>query len=165
MVNEEVLSTYYSEMAETLNSMIPIDWKRVVMLAEVEKDWSTTTFYFISEDDNVYHWGDIFDKLGGDEDEFDELFEELEEINEAFWNEFNEAGVEVWNAFTFDLTSEGTFKINFDYDDNIHNVGTRERHLRWAYNMIGLVPKDENGKELLKAYLVAQGREEEIEKI
>ena len=159
MIEEKILTEYYSEIANKLNELIPIDWKRVAMYTEVDDGWSTTTFYFIAEDDIVYHWGDIFEKLGVDENEFDESFDELSDINEEFWNEFKMAEVDLWSSFSFDMTLDGKFKVEFNYnnlDEEIGPVGSKEI---WAYDTLGLIPKDKHKRAQLCEWLEKQGKD------
>ena len=151
MINESKLSKYYSAIADKLNELIPIDWTHVVMRTLVDDGWSSTTFYFYNEDGKVYHWGDIFEELGADEDEFDECFDELSELNEAFWEEFEDED-DVWTSFTFDLTSDGRFKVEFDYDAIDYDIGGTAREVRWAYDRLNLIPGDDYEKKLLREY-------------
>ena len=162
MIDESILSKYYSLIGQTLNDLIPIEWKRVAMLAEVDDGWSSTTFYFLTEDGTAYHWGDIFEELGVDEDEFDEAFDELSELTVDFQEEFKNAGVDVWSSFTFDMKEDGSFKVDFNYDRLDMEAGTHTRHTIWAYETLGLIPEDDYTKKLLKEYLAGKGREDEI---
>lgn len=158
MIEESKLTQYYEQIANKLDELIPIDWKRVAMYTEVDDGWSTTTFYFIAEDDIVYHWGDIFEKLGVDEDEFDERFDELSDINEEFWNEFKIAEVDLWSSFSFDMISDGKFKVEFNYNDLDEEIGSVGRKKIWAYDMLGLIPKDNYDRKQLHKWLEKKGK-------
>ena len=68
------------------------------------------------------------------------------------WNEFKKADEKTWYTFTFTLESDWRFNAEFGYELN-EEIGDFERRILWAYNKIGLIPKDEYAKSVLERLL------------
>jgi conserved hypothetical protein len=153
MINENNLNKYYSEIAEKLGEIIPIEWNRIVMYAEEFGTANSTSFYFYTEDGNKINYsGDIPNEFSVSRDTFKPLLRELREIVRNLWKEFKNVGEATRNSLTFYLESDGKFKIKFNYEIN-DKIGLLEREIRWAYDELGIVPEDEYGKKLLDEYL------------
>lgn len=152
------MKMYYSEIASKLDEIIPCEWERVVLYAEENGSVSSGSFYFYTEDSKYFYSENIWEEFEVDEDEFDELKDELMNIIERLWLEFKESGEDVWSSFTFDLNKDFKFKVEFSYEDN-SGLGRMEKVLRWAYDYLGIVPKDNYRKQLLREYLEEQGKE------
>lgn len=158
MIEEKVLNEYYSQIAGKLDEMIPYEWNRVVLYAEETGDVSTGSFYFYTSDNEV-HWSeDIPKEYGIDKAEFRMCQVGLWQINENLWTEFKNAGEPIWFAYVFELDSERKFKIRYIYEKDEKLTATGRR-IRWAYDELGIVPKGEFGRKLLKEYLEEQGKE------
>ncbi len=52
MIKESDLNKYYAEIANQLNEIIPVEWKRIIMYAEDLGDSSSVSFYFYTKEDN-----------------------------------------------------------------------------------------------------------------
>lgn len=157
MVNEKKLTKYYSEIAQKLDEMIPIDWNRIVMYAEELGDVRTAFFYFYTKNNNIHYSNNIPEEYNVSEKIFDNLLEELWEVNRNLWLQFKNEGDKVWDTLTFYLESDWKFKVKFGYDID-KNIGDYERQIRWTYDELGIVPKSEYAKKLLNEYLKQQGK-------
>ena len=118
MMNKEVLTEYYSEIANILDEMIPCEWEKVVLNAENTGNSSTARFYFYTSDSKVHSSGSIEDEFGVDEDEHFDRLQELWDINERLRQEFIDAGEQAWYSYTFYLDNEWKFKIKYEYEIN-----------------------------------------------
>ena len=58
------------------------------------------------------------------------------------------------------MEEDWKFKVKFGYEFD-EQVGDLEREIIWAYNEVGVKPKDDYGKKLLKDYLESQTKEKE----
>ena len=158
MVNESKLVELYGEIANQMDSMVPCEWKRIVLYAEELGDVSTTGFYFYTNDEQVYWSEGITDRYEVDEYEYMMQLMQLMELVKELWIEFKNADEEVWSVFTFDIDSEWKFKTNYEYELN-DEISDLERRIRWAYNELDIIPNGEYGRKLLREYLVEQGNE------
>ncbi|MBL4931980.1 immunity protein YezG family protein [Clostridium paridis] len=153
MINENNLNKYYSEIAEKLGEIIPVEWDKVVMYAEVLETVSSASFYFYTDDCNKINYsGTIPDKFGVSKDAFKLLLRELREINRNLWIEFKNAGETTWSTLNYNLSSDGKFKVKFGYEIN-NEIGLLEREIRWSYEELEIIPDDEYGKKLLDEYI------------
>ena len=166
MIQENNLVKYYSELAGKLDEIIPCEWERIVLYAEETGDVSAASFYFFTSDSQYYYSENIWEEFDVDEDDFDELKNQLMDITRKLWWEFKNAGEEAWSSFTFNLDKDFKFKMNYCYEKN-DNLARMEKVLRWAYDELEIIPRDNYRRSLLKEYLEEQGRElpEELKEI
>ena len=158
MVNESKLVELYGEIANQMDSMVPCEWKRIVLYAEETGNVSTAGFYFYTNDEQVYWSAGITERYDVEEYEYMMQFMQLVELVKELWMEFKNADEEVWSVFTFDIDSEWKFKANYEYELN-DEISDLERRIRWAYNELDIIPNGEYGRKLLREYLLEQGNE------
>lgn len=160
MADESKLKEYYSEIANTVNDLIPCEWKKLALYAEVNEDRNFFTFYFEHKEGAVYRWADIPDEYYGrvDIEKFGSLLTALEEINKNFWNECKDTDNGPWCTYSFELDSDWKFKMNYGYEID-ESLSEFEREIRWAYDVFGVIPNYRNECNILKKYLKEAGRE------
>lgn len=153
MIKESDLNKYYAEIANQLNEIIPVEWKRIIMYAEDLGDSSSVSFYFYTkEDNNIHHSGNIPEDFSVSRNIFRKLLRELRCTIKNLRNEFDKENEKLWYTLTFTLEEDWRFNVKFGYEiDN--EMSDFEREVIWAYNEIGLVPKGEFGREVLEEYL------------
>ena len=153
MIKESDLNKYYAEIANQLNEIIPVEWKRIIMYAEDLGDSSSVSFYFYTkEDNNIHHSGNIPEDFSVHRNIFRKLLRELRCTINNLRNEFDKENEKLWYTLTFVLEEDWRFNVKFGYEiDN--EISDFEREVIWAYNEIGLVPKGEFGREVLEKYL------------
>lgn len=158
MINENNLTKYYSRIAEKLDEIIPVKWDKISMYAEEVGDVSSVSFYYYTNNCMELHYsGDIPEECSIDEGIFDSLTDELAAINKELWLEFKNAGESTWCSLTFSLDCNWKFQAKFAYEKN-NEIGRLEGEIRWAYDELGIIPKDEYERELLEEYLEEQGK-------
>lgn len=162
MIEEGKLTTYYSEIANKLDEMIPCKWERIVLYAEEIGNARFATFYFYTENGEIHHWGDISEEYNVNRMLVSKGLNELRQINKRLWLEFNDSDEETWYSFTFDINSDWQFKVKFGYEKNDELSGL-EKEIRWGYDELGLIPKERVEKTILKNYLEGQGKEVPVE--
>lgn len=156
MKNE--LGELYSELAQKIISMIPVNWDRIYYLGEVEKEqlsWSSV-FYFEETDSKIFVKShNIPEKYSVSQQIYDELLVELNSLLLKIYKCFEENDKPVWDQFDFSLTSDGKISVNFLYDKISENDGGQaKREIIWAYNSFGFKPKEGTfTRKLLDSYL------------
>ncbi len=150
---EEKLNQIYIKIAKSLNEAIPEEWDKVYMYGEISEDAQKTFFnyYPAGSNESVYSL-DIPDLFDISEDENDDLRYQLLNILEELWQEFKNNGQEVWTNLTFILESTGKFKIDYDYTD-LSEASPSENHLIWDYKYLGIMPEDEDDKQIVEEYI------------
>lgn len=162
MINESNLNKCYSKIANKLNEIIPVEWKKVAMYAEEFGDVSRAIFYFYTQDKDgnliPHNSGYLQDEYNVSEEEWDSSFDELYRVNKELWLEFEKAGEKTWDILIFKLDSNGKFKIKFEYDTD-RNIDFFTKEIIWAYEDLGIVPQDNYSMSTLEDYLKSKGEE------
>ena len=158
MIDESILTAYYSEIANKLKEMIPCEWTKIALFAEEVGNASFATFYFYTEDGVAHHYGDIPEEFGVKRMDNTKRLYELTKINKRLWLEFKNSDEEAWYTYKFELDSDWNFTIEYGYEYN-ENISSLEKLIRWSYDDLGMIPKERVEKKLLKEYLEEQGRE------
>lgn len=114
----EIIESVYSEIANKIVEIIPFEWSKLLLFAEVE-DGSNSIHYVIYEKET----GDLKDSEAlinqyciNREEEVRyviQLSKLIRKLNKAF----DEEGLEKWNLMTLILESTGKFKIDFEYSN------------------------------------------------
>ena len=156
MISEGILEKHYEQIAEKLDELIPIEWDRIVMYGEEIGDASAICIYYYTDNcTKVHHSGNIPEEFNVDEHIVDLLENELMDINKNLWLEFKKAGEPTWCSLTFYLENTWQFKIKYGYERDAE-IGHLGRVIRWAYDELGIIPKDDYEKKLLDEYLESQ---------
>lgn len=139
MIFEEKLADHYHKIANHLNTMVPVPWKKIVMLGVDLGNYRTGVFYFFTPDGKHHRCHKIPDEYSVNNEYYHSQFHELLKLNSALRKEFVDAGQPPWCAMTFTLEDDGAFDIQFEYgiyDDD--NIGAVASEAGWAYERFGI---------------------------
>lgn len=143
----------YQNIVRTVNDIIPEDWNKVYIYAEVQEDVSKVIFHYFPESGNrPINMLDIPEMFELNESEFDENRYKLSECFEELWNEFFNTNQEPWSNITMYLDSTGKFHIDYRYDD-LSDADDYERSIVWEHKYLGIVPDDDDDRKFLENYL------------
>lgn len=156
----EKMVELYQNIANTVNEIIPEEWVKVFIYAEVLEDVSKVTFHYITKSgDNPINMLEIPELFDLDENEIDELRYKLNDYFEELWSEFHNNNQEPWTNLTMYLDNTGDFKIDYSYED-LSDADDYERSIIWEHKYLGITPDDEDDKKFLDNYLKAtEGKE------
>ena len=103
-----IMEQTYQQIASTLVSIIPEEWKRVLLYAEFREDYKKVFFYYYPEigEEPVYSL-DITELFNVNEDEFEGLEDELYKCFSRLYDEFKDQEQEQWTNLTFILDNTG----------------------------------------------------------
>ena len=152
------MNEIYENIAKQINDMIPTEWEKVWMYAEVLEDACEVYFYFSPiESKEVVYSHDIPEEYNLDEDVYDDLLFELIDIVTELHTEFKNNNDVVWSNLTFKLDNKGEFSMDYNYDDILNSEFTSgDRQIIWEYEVIGIEPNEEE-QEMLSRYLALKG--------
>ncbi|BAT48802.1 uncharacterized protein BTUAT1_16680 [Bacillus altitudinis] len=151
----EGLELNYKKIAEAINEMIPCDWDKVWMYAEILDDSAGITFYFTEPNNEERVYGhDIPKRYSVSNSTYKHLFVELSEILEELKKEYIKNGLGAWTTATLELEKSGKFSTDFGYED-VYSLGIDnvQRIAVWEYETFGFLPEDEEDKEAVLDYL------------
>lgn len=142
MINEDNLTPHYQKIAKQLNDIIPIEWYELKLYAEDSGSTRTAIFYFKENKDGVFiSSGQIPQKYNVDM--YFDLIDEVSQTVRQLRKEFINQGMDPFIIFEFYLNNIFEFNANYQYQIN-QEIGGYERQVIWAYETLGVKPKDKN---------------------
>ncbi|EDW23344.1 DUF600 family protein [Bacillus pumilus] len=151
----EELEINYKKIAESINELIPCDWDKVWMYAEILDDSAEIVFYFNEQNEKEYVNGhQIPHKYNVSKSTYIHLLYELSEIFEELKKTYIQNDLGAWTTATLQLDVSGKFTIDFGYED-VYSLGIDnvQRIAVWEYENFGFLPDDEEDKEAVLNYL------------
>ncbi|MGM0968830.1 MAG: immunity protein YezG family protein [Bacillota bacterium] len=151
----EELEINYKKIAESINELIPCDWDKVWMYAEILDDSAEIVFYFNEQNEKEYVNGhQIPHKYNVSKSTYIHLLYELSEIFEELKKTYIQNDLGAWTTATLQLDVSGKFTIDFGYED-VYSLGIDnvQRIAVWEYEKFGFLPDDEEDKEAVLNYL------------
>ena len=123
-------------IADKIQNILPVGWKKVVFYAEVTDD-SYEMFYYVftSENEKPIQCYDLPDFYEIDEDQIDAVFDELYDPLREEQSGLVSEGKEPWTNYTMVLSEDGSFKV--DYDFTSLEDGGYDYRLSWKKKYIG----------------------------
>ncbi|WP_018665064.1 immunity protein YezG family protein [Heyndrickxia acidiproducens] len=127
----ENMEKAYQKIANTLNSMIPEEWSRVLLYAEIREGYAHIFFYYypIQSKQPVYSLK-IEENFTIDIQSYNELENLLYDYCEELWNEFGVQQQEQWTSLTFILKNNGKMNIHYQYDD-LSQIDPTSKRKQW----------------------------------
>ncbi|MER3125117.1 TIGR01741 family protein [Bacillus pumilus] len=151
----EELEVKYKKIAEAINEMIPCDWEKIWMYAEILDDSAGITFYFTEPNNEEYVYGDdIPERYKVSSSIYNHLLVELCEAFEELKNEYIKNDLGAWTTATVQLEKSGKFSIDYGYAD-VYSLGIDniQRVEVWEYETFGFLPDDEEDKEAVLNFI------------
>lgn len=151
----EELEMNYKKIAESINEIIPCDWNKVWMYAEILDDSAGITFYFTEPNNDERIYGHhIPERYSVNNSIYNHLLVELSEVFEELKREHIKNDLGAWTTATLELEKSGKFSIDYGYED-ILNIGLYgiQRRAVWEYETFGILPENEKNKEIVLNYL------------
>ncbi|WP_111292591.1 antitoxin YezG family protein [Bacillus safensis] len=141
----------YQEILNTINEIIPVEWKNVLLYAEILNDSREVYFFFNTNKQQEYIYShDIPDIFEVDENIYDDLLINLQDSFKKMRDEFKINDQKTWTNLTLRLKNRNQFAIVFNYDDisNSH-YNTYQRMAIWEYENLGILPKNEEDRKIV----------------
>ncbi|MBM7030984.1 immunity protein YezG family protein [Bacillus velezensis] len=154
-MNNKKMGELYQKIAEHLNEMIPFQWKKIVLYAEILDDSADIYFYFTTPNNSDYLFShNIPEHFDVSEEIYDQLLIELQELFEELKEEFKLGNQDIWTNLTLKLENTGKFSIDYNYDDVLSSeLDDLQRRDVWKYQNLGILPADEEDRKFIEEYL------------
>ncbi|NOU81573.1 DUF600 family protein [Paenibacillus sp. LMG 31459] len=142
----------YQNIGNKLVGIIPDEWDKIYLYAEVLPGSSIIYFYFKSATKNeLIYSHNIPEIYGVDERIYERLHGELRDYFVELNKEFRSTLDQPWTNLTMYLDQSGKFNIDYSYDEVINNPS--KQLTIWKYEVLGLLPKNAFHQEYLDEYL------------
>ncbi|AVB10418.1 DUF600 family protein [Bacillus velezensis] len=154
-MNNEKMGELYQKIAEHLNEMIPSQWKKIILYAEILDDSADIYFYFTTPNNSDYLFSHyIPEQFNVSEEIYDQLLIELQELFEELKEEFKLGNQDIWTNLTLKLENTGKFSIDYNDDDVLSSeLDDLQRRDVWKYQNLGILPADEEDRKFIEEYL------------
>ncbi|MED4648445.1 antitoxin YezG family protein [Bacillus inaquosorum] len=151
----EKMGQLYQQIAEQLNEMIPSEWTKIILYAEILDDSSEVYFFFNTPQSEEYIYShDIPKQFDVSKKIYVSLLIELQELFEELREEFKANNQDTWTNLTLKLENTGKFSIDYDYTDVIaSDLNGTQRQVIWEYKNLGILPEDKKEKDFVINYL------------
>ncbi|KUP43634.1 MULTISPECIES: TIGR01741 family protein [Bacillus amyloliquefaciens group] len=145
----------YQLISQKLNDIIPCEWTKIYLYAEVLDDSTMVLFHFRTPENNqIIYSLDIPSHYNVSKDIFKTLLRELRELFEELRTEHRNNNNDVWTNLTLTLDRSGELQLDYNYDDILASeLDGYERIAIWEYKNLGILPEDEDDKEFVISYL------------
>ncbi|TYS31220.1 immunity protein YezG family protein [Bacillus pumilus] len=151
----EKIEENYKEIAAIINEMIPVEWDKVWMYAEIVDDSLEVNFYFCNSDSEELIYGhNIPEKYSVSNSIYKKLLLKLLHTLENLKKEYIKNGFGDWSTAIIKMEQPGKFSIEYGYED-IYSLGIDgdQRIAVWEYEKFGFLPDDQEDKEAVLNYL------------
>ncbi|WP_329767500.1 antitoxin YezG family protein [Bacillus nitratireducens] len=145
----------YQEIGTRVDEIIPGDWEKIYLYAEVLNDSTEVFFYFSIPTKEGFVYSNVIPKVYNvDRKIYKELLFELFDKFEELREEFRKNEQELWTNLTLTIENSGKFKIEYNYEDILSfEIGSMDRQIIWMYKNLGILPDNEIDKKFLDNYL------------
>ncbi|MEH7690831.1 antitoxin YezG family protein [Bacillus velezensis] len=156
----EKMGELYQQIAEGINEIIPSEWEKVILYAEILDDSSEVFFYFNPPQSEDYIYShNIPEHFQVSEDLYDNLLIKLQEAFEELRKEYKENNLHIWTNLTLKLDRTGQFSIDYNYEDVIGSeLNGAQRKVVWVYKNLGLMPKRKTVRTFLEDFIKTSER-------
>ncbi|WP_317849225.1 immunity protein YezG family protein [Sutcliffiella horikoshii] len=137
-INTEKIEHLYQSIANIVNDMIPEEWEKILLYAEIREGYKKCYFYYYSTSSSEYIYSlDIPDLFSMDDEEYDRLEDEMYDAFLQLQQEFKNQGQEEWTYLTYTLNHKGKVNIKYNYED-VSEISPVEKQNRWEKeNLLG----------------------------
>lgn len=116
-MNNEIEVLYF-KIAEKAIEIIPTEWNKIILNAEIEPGVVSSYFCFYTKKDNeLIEFNKISKIFNVDRQIYLQLFSELTDLIYKLNEECAKYTKPAWTIMTFILSSDGAFNIDYSYDD------------------------------------------------
>lgn len=130
-MNTENMENIYQNIANVLNDMLPEEWSRILLYAEIREGYAHIFFYYypINSKKPIYSLK-IEEKFNLDIQRYSELENQLYDYCEELWHEFGGQQQEKWTSLTFILDNNGKMKVHYQYND-LSEIDPTSKRKQW----------------------------------
>lgn len=149
------LDGLYQQITDAIVAMIPENWNRVLLYAQVGEESAMVYFYYYPDGKDTPQYSlDIAGKWDVDPAWYDALEKKLYDLFINLRRRFIELGHEPWTNLTLTLESDGRIGVDYDYADK-ESSDSYEDLIIWRYQNLKLMPDGSRERDaaIIRKYL------------
>ncbi|AWC30837.1 MULTISPECIES: immunity protein YezG family protein [Bacillus cereus group] len=153
---EKEMNQIYREIAETVNEMIPEEWRKFYFYAQISETGGGTYFFYNTlEDEQSYKYSlEIPYEYEIDKEYYKLKDRTLFELSDKLRKVFKDNQQELWYSFTLSLDSNGKLNVHYDYTNWFDtDYSFDDQLVIWEHKYLGTEPDDSESKDLISRYL------------
>lgn len=108
--NKDNEESIYEKIKDVVSAILPENWEKLCLYSYVRDD-NYEFFFYVKVGERYYQYIEL-------EDEFDIALEEIRKVFDELYKillpDFME---KAWNILTYVLSNDGTFNVEYDYDE------------------------------------------------
>lgn len=108
--NKDNEESIYEKIEDVISAILPENWEKLCLYSYVRDD-NYEFFFYVKVGERYYQYIEL-------EDEFDIALEEIRKVFDELYKillpDFME---KAWNILTYVLSNDGTFNVEYDYDE------------------------------------------------
>lgn len=130
-MNFEKIDCCYQDIVDEIDDIIPEDWDKVLLYANIGDDMSSFFFYYYPHNSsNPVFSEDIVAKSAVNRMTYNLKHYRLLKILEALRQAFMDYGQKLWTNLTLVIDHTGKFNVDYNYDD-VSEMNPNEQFERW----------------------------------
>lgn len=146
---------YYREILTLASNLVPIDWQRLIVGANIDKNDATSLFFFYSEQESPQTFFEglgIPGKFNIDQSLFDEDIMNIMHKIQALQEWFSKNGQQPFNELMIEINSKGAMHSEIGYIDwsGDTNFDDFDQMDFFRYKYLNDVPEDTAAQNVLK---------------
>lgn len=141
------MNRLYQQIADTVVEMIPEEWSRVLLYAQVNEESAIVYFYYYPKGNNSPEYSlDITGKWDVPAAEYSTLEKKLYDLFIGHWREARAQGLPAWTNLTLRLDRSGSIEIDYD-DSDKESSDAYEDLVIWKYRNLDMKPDSSNKRD------------------
>lgn len=148
----------YQQIADTIVEMIPEEWSRVLLYAQVDEESAIVYFYYFPKGKDTPEYSlDITGKWDVPPAEYNAVEKKLYDLFIGHWRETRAQGRQAWTNLTLKLDRRGRIEIDYD-DSDKEESDAYEDLVIWKYRNLNIKPDGSNQRdaEIIRKYCQRQ---------
>ncbi len=145
----------YQQIADTIVEMIPEEWSRVLLYAQVNEESAIVYFYYFPKGKDAPEYSlDIARKWDVPAAEYNALEKKLYDLFIVHWREASKQGLPAWTNLTLRLDRSGSIEMDYDASDKENNDAYEDLVI-WKYRNLNMKPDSSNQRDsdIIRKYI------------
>lgn len=117
-MDENIVKEMYEELAEKFKNIIPVEWDKIILMSEVEREVNSVYYCFYeSETGELKEYTSLTKEYGVDRKRRMFYTGELSRVIKMLYDYSTKNEERKWTSITFIMEKDGAIKVDYGYED------------------------------------------------